>query len=1481
MARVSMAIDRRLDACGSSRVGLRAPGSRAPGSWWAVAGAILLSLLPASRSPAQSVVISELMARQGGGLRDEDGDESDWIELHGPGSEAVDLDGWYLTDDELDLQRWRFPPVVLAPGGYLLVFASGKDRSDADSELHTGFQLSADGEFLALVRPDGVTVEHAFAPSFPPQGEDGSWGLRTERLALVSDGSGVEVLIPGAGSSEETWRLPGFRPGPEWLAGGGAGVGFRVDGAVPPRALEAWWTFDATLDDATGRHDGAFRGGVPLHVEGPGDGLAGALRFDGVDDYVEVAPGGALPIYSEPAFSISLWVRGPPQADRRVFSEGSSRSSRPVFNIGVDNTGATGSVDIYIRDGAGETMVAHRHSAGVAFDGTWHHIAWVDDGGNAALYLDGERDAVDFSYERRPMDLDRTSIGAILRDGPSYFFGGDIGPVAVWTRLLSAEEVSALASGVAPSDLAGAGIDSRISVDLEEAMHGRSSSAWVRYPFSLDEPDAWDALRLALRLDDGGVVYLNGREVLGVRAPDGLGWDASAVASAPDDGVSPVVHDLSSHRDALRAGDNVLAIHGLNHGADDGDFLVHAELVATRVVRSDPRFFPTPSPGEPNGEGVPELILPPRFSHGHGFHDEAFFLALVSETEGVEIRFTLDGSAPGAGHGMLYTGPIAIETTRVVRAVAHREDLGVSGVATRTFIFPEHVLGQERPEGWPDRWAGHAADYAMDPRIAFAEEFRDRIAPAFESLPSLSLSIALDDLFGARGLYDHPQSSGSAWERPAAAELFPWAGRDGFAVACGVRIFGNRSRDPSASPKHGFRLVFRRQWGAPKLRHAVFPESPVDRFDTLVVRPNAFDSWVSNDAGQRHGATYLRDEWVRSAHRATGQVGVHGMPVHLWLNGLYWGVYNLTERPDASFGAEHLGGDKEEWDSIKTHEEVVDGTIDAYRHLDSLRAAGITGVAARERIRPYLCFENLADYMILNMFAPSTDWPGNYYMIRRRDSDVGFRFFCWDSEYAFLGGVTNNRTVEHWRDDDSPTKFHHAMRADPEYRVLFGDRVHRLLGPRGILEPEAVERRWSDLMDTIGEALICESARWGDHRRSTPYRPDVEWEAECRELIEGYFPRRTDIVLGQFRAQGLYPNVEAPALSRGGGLVPPGASVTLSAPRGRILCTRDGTDPRREGGAVSPSAVEIVSGGALAPVLQTTHVVARVLDGARWSSRVDATYVTDAPSPLRVVEIMYHPSDPGPEDERGDGTFEYVEILNTADEPVGLTGLRFVGGIEFDFSDSEVRSLPPGGLVLVVKDQDAFVDRYGGEAAGVVAGEYGGQLANGGEELLLVDAADRVVAQLVFDDRWVPSTDGTGPSLVAVDPLAPPAVWSHPSQWTESAAALGTPGELDVPVDAGGLQRPGDATQDGRFDISDPILLLGYLFQGAPRPPPCGAASITDRPASDLLDVNGDGGVDLSDAVHSLLYLFQGGEPPALGAGCVRIPGCADVCTGE
>ncbi|HEX5176097.1 MAG TPA: CotH kinase family protein, partial [Chthoniobacteraceae bacterium] len=125
----------------------------------------------------------------------------DWIELHNPTANAIALNGWFLSDDPALPTKWALPAGTLAAGGYLVVFASEKDRTPAGAPAHTNFKLNRDGEFLALSGPNGVAQQ--FSPAFPVQAEDVSFGIIGGDPALA-----FSLARPTPGAANETSSPP-------------------------------------------------------------------------------------------------------------------------------------------------------------------------------------------------------------------------------------------------------------------------------------------------------------------------------------------------------------------------------------------------------------------------------------------------------------------------------------------------------------------------------------------------------------------------------------------------------------------------------------------------------------------------------------------------------------------------------------------------------------------------------------------------------------------------------------------------------------------------------------------------------------------------------------------------------------------------------------------------------------------------------------------------------------------------------------------------------------------------------------------------------------------------------------------------------------------------------------------------------------------------------------------------------------------------
>ncbi|MEE3052577.1 MAG: lamin tail domain-containing protein [Planctomycetota bacterium] len=1444
---------------------------------------VILAVTPATWS--QSVLISEFLASNDDGLADEDGDFEDWIELYNQGDIAINLAGWYLSDDPEDLARWRFPSVELPAGGYLVLFASGKNRRDPTANLHTNFKLSSSGEYLALSRPDATTVEHAYSPLFPRQREDISYGLPMGTAALIDAENRTRYLVPEDDSLSDSWTARDFDDS-EWEEGS-SHTGYDERPAADNRAIPvANWSFDDDVLDQSGngRHGevvGAlFDDDVPAAV-----GSGRSLRFDGQTDQLIVR--GYNGITAGQPRTLAAWIKTT-QRGGVIAAWGSSRPGNNwIFR--VENTnGMRGAIGVDIERGY---FVGNRNVA----DGRWHHVAVVlpnDTSSNTLdlhIYVDGQLDAGrpggPNPSASRARAIDTGFAGNVLigSGATSDYFSGLIDEVGLWDEALTAEQISALAGGTSAGELTS--FHPLFELDLEDQLRGANSSVYLRLPFTLESPLGGSSLTLRMKYNDGYVAWLNGIEISRRNAPEAVSWNSNATAERPDRlSFSLDDEQITGRINLLEIGENVICFQGLNSAPDDPDFLLVPEIITAGAFVAERRYFTSPTPGAANTGGSLDFVEDVVISHEPGFYDEPLEVELACATPGALIRFTTNGSAPSLDIGETYSRPLLVDDTTVLRVGAFREDFESSYIDTRTYLFLDTpdgggILHQEaRQPGYPTSWGTLRADYEMDQRVVSNEtspHYDDRVSSALLAMPSLSIVMDIDDLFHpATGIYSNSLRSGVEWERPASLEFIYPDGREGIQINCGFRMQGGASRQPTR-PKHNMRLMFKKLYGPGKLKFPVFEDSPVESFDTIVLRGGNGDSWFHPSATQRTRAQYIRDQWCRDAQLAMGQLSAHQNYMHLYINGLYWGLYHLIERPSAPFLAAHLGGDREEYDALNVG-EPVDGDLRAWNTMMQIAEGGMSTPEAWEEIQQYLDVPNLVDWLILNFYVGNVDWDhNNWYAGRRRRPGEGYKFFCWDAERTFWN-LNENRTG--LSNVNRPTRLHQRLLDNDEYRTLFRDRVQRHFFADGVLTAQAARARWDAFAEHIELALAAETARWGDDKRANdPYNTRQEWATELNWFRRTYFPRRTSLVYAQLAQRGLARSaIDPPVITPEDGRIPPGGGgleINMAATVGSIYYTLDGSDPRLEGDRVAASATRFTEPFNLP---RSSELRARTLRRGEWSNLIERSFATDV-SALRISEIMYNPRPPDEDSPLSQQDLEFIELVNTSEDSLDLTGVRFTAGIEFDFTSSGVLDLGPEAFVVIVKDLDAFAERYD-VARILIAGEYRGNLANAGEALEIQDALGATIASFSYSDRWEPGTDGQGFSLELGDLEVSPEALGSPESWRESGVRDGTPGFGETPAPDGGLQKPGDTNQDGRVDLSDAVSLLGHLFLGTPDRLPCQDGEVSDPANRTLLDLNGDSGVDLADGIHLLIYLFQGGPQPAAGTECIRIEGCPQSC---
>ncbi|MCS1411281.1 MAG: hypothetical protein M2R45_04479 [Verrucomicrobia subdivision 3 bacterium] len=616
-----------------------------------------------------------------------------------------------------------------------------------------------------------------------------------------------------------------------------------------------------------------------------------------------------------------------------------------------------------------------------------------------------------------------------------------------------------------------------------------------------------------------------------------------------------------------------------------------------------PKFFKRPTPGARNrGASLEGLVADTQFSVNRGFFSQPFETVITTSTPGATIVYTTDGTVPSPKNGIQIApansqtapaGDIIISDTTTLRAMAFRDGFESTNVDTQTYLFPSKVLQQDNSPpllSTAAQWGHAGPDWAMDPEIVQHNDPEIRPeASDLLGLATVSLVMDFDNMFGPRGIY----IAGQSLEKDTSVEFVdPAVEPDGAVTVAAsfqedstVQIVGGSSPNRWKSDKLSMRLKFQ-----PDLRFPVFGDQATDRFDTLVLDARLNNVWHYGGGvepnGQRERAQYVRDQYTANLHNELGGHSPHGRHVHVYLNGIYWGIHTLHERPDDNFAASYLGGANTDYDAIKHQpNDVLQGSPENYRQLHSLADRLRSDHSLYSTVTTLLDIPDFTAYMLVNYYIGNTDWAHhNWYASYNRAAPEGrWRFHSWDAEKG-LHRVTDDLTGRN--DKGGPTNLHHDLMRHPEYRLQFADRAYDALR-YGVLSPAQTRQAYLNVSDPIDLATRVESARWGDNQRQRPYTR-LDWLKTRDDLLgtggnnssplRDYFNRRSDIVIDQFKRQGWLPSQEPPTFNQHGGFVAKGFSATIrSSSPGTIYYTTDASDPRVPGQPGQINTVELVA----------------------------------------------------------------------------------------------------------------------------------------------------------------------------------------------------------------------------------------------------------------------------------------------------------------
>jgi hypothetical protein len=1252
--------------------------------------AFLFATAAAQLDAASQFVITEFMAANSSTITDEDGAYSDWVEIYNTGATSANIGGWYLTDNAGNLTKWQFPATNIAPHSFIIVWASSKNKRVPGAPLHANFSLSAGGEYLALVQPDGVTIAAEFQPA--EQFNDVAFGYLmagTETKILAASNAAV-ALVPSADIGNG-WRSIGFDDS-TWSAGT-TGVGYdRNTNYLPGIGLNVGTAMSNVNASAYIR--------VPFTVVDPSiyEGLALRMRYD--DGFVAYLNGTEIARRNAPASpafnSQATGPNGPPAPGSLVQN----------FDAGVTNY----------------TLNQFRAAPAPAVQ--------VAGAGSTGNYLRLLHDT--FNDVFNSCTFARTAPGlfqTITADFDFRMANSANNPADGWTFMLiptsvygtNGQGINFNGIGVEEPNFAGV-----FAVGVDVYPHGTQNDVSVHWNASeklnvtMPRPayelvnNQFHHMKVILQHVAGGArvtvtltMNVNGSPSAPYTPIDNLfvaglnPYDCRVQFGARTGGLNHALDldninvqftpgelayenfDVTAATSLLVPGTNVLAIQGLNASPSDSDFLIVPELVASDfVVGTNANYISPATPRTWNNVSGAGTVADVSFSLPSGaYSSNSLSVALATASSSSQIRYTLNGANPTAS-SLLYTGAITISVNTVIRARAFELGKVDGEITAANYVLVDSTL----------------TNFTSNLPLVIIDSLGGSIV-AETKIPTYVVMIN-----------NNGPNGRTRWDGQ-----FDYRGR------AGVELHGQSSL---GFPKQSMNLE-------------TDTEGDKDKEVSLLGLPKESD-WVLY--APYTDKTLMNDYLTYELHEAMGHYAVRRKFVEVFVRTTagklntadYRGVYvflekirinekrvNISKPQTGAPGDPITGGyifkrDKPSPGMVEftTPTQPYTGAANGVSMQfhdprgDELNPAQLAWLPAR-----LTEFENVAygpnwrdplygylRYIDADSFVDQhwiVEFPKNIDGYRLSDYmhiDRGGKIkmepiwdwnLSWGNANYLEGGLTNN--WYHPLLGGGDDIWLGRLRMDPDFYQRIIDRWGQLR--TNVFALSNLLGRVERITNELAEAQARDHVRWPrlsayvwpnpDGANLVPSGTDgvaLNWDVnyatpgsytaligEMKKWITG----RQTWVDRQF----LLP----PTLSRAGGPIVPGTTLTMTSVLGSVYYTMDGTDPRASGGGISPSAI-LYNGGTLT-LSNNAGVFARALYTNRWSSPARQTFVVTPPA-LTISEIMYHPADPATNSIYSEDDFEYIEIKNTGATTLNLSGARLAGGIDFTFAPSTL--IPTG-----------------------------------------------------------------------------------------------------------------------------------------------------------------------------------------------------------
>lgn len=799
--------------------------------------------------------------------------------------------------------------------------------------------------------------------------------------------------------------------------------------------------------------------------------------------------------------------------------------------------------------------------------------------------------------------------------------------------------------------------------------------------------------------------------------------------------------------------------------------------------------------GENSAQNAGEVLLSPRFEPDGGFFAAPITVRVLGAQPDHRLHYTTDGNPPTAQSPIL-EGELTLSQPTVLQVLATDAEGRTSPAESRSYLVNvQHelpVISLAVPPAYLEFRNGYL--YGLGPSVLSSQN---------------------------QVLKNFPYSGSNAWqdrEVEVALEFFEPDGSVGFRQRAGIKIFGGWGS--RGYPQKSFALFARRAYGAGKFDHRIFPDTDIEAFEAFILRNSGNDNQSTHQTPPRNPITefgptrsygsysvngyftLLRDALMQGLVAPTGLDVQAYRPAIVYLNGEYWGLYNLREKMNEDYLLSHHPDAIAGVDLIEGLGKVNAGSGTVYNQMRQYLGANDLADDARYDLveERFLDIDNFIDYQLAIIYGQNFDI-GNVKCWRPRVPRGRFRWLLYDQDYSFnlwppaiyvpamardyanydnmfrfyTGGT--NPSVG-WPNGAGQTLILRSLLANDRFKARFIRRCTDLLN--SLLREDRVVATIHAMAATLRPEIAAHLQRWsweelGSRGFGVPHQPEYQpfvpatWEANLDVLTE--FAARRPAKVRQdcqreFRLVGGLGQLEVQIQPAGSGKI---ALNTLTVDTLPWQGTYFADLPNTLRPIPNPGFrfLEWITPTAREDRHTLTFSVASSVTSLVEARLAPAPPDPGTPSELRLTEIHYHPS---AEADTGD----WIELQNVSGAPLDLAGWIFR-----DENDAHAFLLPdemlaPGAFLVLMQEDARF--RLWHPASVPVAGDFGFGLGNGGDTLRLFRPDGTLALSVTYDDAapWPQTPDGGGFTLELIAPDADP---NQPGSWRASPTLGGTPGE--------------------------------------------------------------------------------------------------------